>query len=48
MAKNVPTYDITHKKPETQNQKFFSVQTRRLLQSFEGSVSSLAQSTGEL
>jgi len=36
------------KKTETQNVHFFSLQTRRHAESFDGLFSSLAQSTGEL
>jgi len=34
MAKNLPPYDVTTKKPKPN--KFFSLQTRRLAESFEG------------
>jgi len=47
-AQTYPTYDVTHRKPETQNLNYFSLQTRRLTKSFEGFNSSLAQSPGEL
>jgi len=40
------TYDVTHKK--TKPQHFFSLQTQRLAESYEGLNSSLAQSTEEL
>jgi len=47
--KNYFTYDITHKKSVTPNQKnFFRVQTRRLADPFEPLNSSLAQSAEEL
>jgi len=43
------TYDVTHKKTETQNQKFFiALQTQRLAESFEGLNSFLVQSTKHL
>jgi len=43
------TYDITHKKSATPNQKiFFQVQSRRLSDLFEPLNSSLAQSAEEL
>jgi len=43
----MPTYDVTHKKPETQNQNFFSLPTRRLAKSFEGLNSSLLAQLAE-
>jgi len=51
MNQNGPktTYDVTHKKSATPNQKiFFQVQTRRLAESFEGLNSFLAQLVEEL
>jgi len=49
MTKNYFTYDVTHKKSATPNQKiFFRVQTRRLADPFERLNSSLAQSAEEL
>jgi len=49
MNQNGLTYDITHKKHKTQNQKnFFSLQTRRCVESFKGLNSSLAQSAEQL
>jgi len=48
MVKTYFTYDVSHKKSTTLNQKnFFRVQTRRLAKSFEGLNSSLAQSAEE-
>jgi len=47
--KNYFTYDVTHKKSATPNQKiFFRVQARRLSNLFEPLNSSPAQSTEEL
>jgi len=48
MAKNLRHYDVTHKIPETQNQKIFFITDSRLAKSFEGFNSSLAQSPGKL
>jgi len=48
-TQNTPTYDITHREPQTQlKKKFFSIETRWLPESVEGLNTSLAQSTGEL
>jgi len=48
-SKTYPFSDDTHRKPQTQISKvFFSVQTRRLHESFVGSNSSLACSRGKL
>jgi len=47
--KNYFTYDVTHTKSATPNQKiFFRMQTRRLSDSFKPLNSSLAQSAEEL
>jgi len=48
MAKNNPTYDVTHEKKEIQIQQNFSSQTRGLVQSFEVLDSSVEQPPGEL
>jgi len=49
MPKNNFTYDVTHKKSATPNQKFFfQVQKSRLAKSFERLNSTLAQSAEEL
>ena len=41
--------DITSRNPATENEKrFFSILTKRLAESVDGSDSSLAQSPGEL
>jgi len=48
MAKNLSHLWHHPQKNETQNQIFFSLQTRRLAKSFKGLNSTLAQSTGEL
>jgi len=43
MVQKLSCYDIIHKKPATPNQKkIWGVQTRRLVESFEGLNSSLA------
>jgi len=42
------TYDVTHKRPETQIQKIFWLPTQRLAESSEDLNSTLAQSTGKL
>jgi len=46
-SQNGQNYNVTHKKPETQN-KFFNLLTRILAESFEGFNSPLAQSAEEL
>ena len=46
--KAYPTYDITHKKTQTQNFPIFPNASERLTVFFEGLNSSLAQSPGEL
>jgi len=49
MAKKRFTYDILHKKSATHNQKkYFSLETRRLAESFEGLNILLAQLAEEL
>jgi len=49
MSQNLPHYDVTHKKTETQNQKiFFSIGVSKLAKSFQGLNSSLVQSAEEL
>jgi len=45
-AKTYPTYDVTHKKTQSQNFPIFFVQTRKLTRSFEDMNSSLALSPG--
>jgi len=42
------TYDVTHKKPESQNQTILSLQTRRLAESFESLNSSSVHLVEEL
>jgi len=47
-SKGYPHYDVTHRKPRTQNEKIvFSISTRRLAKSVKGLNSCLAQSTGK-
>jgi len=48
MAQNHFTYDVTHKKSATPNQKIFRVQSRRRSDPFEPLNNSLAQSAEEL
>jgi len=49
MAKNLPTYDVIHKKTRNPKLKnFVSLPTRRLAKPFEGWNRSLPQSNGEL
>jgi len=45
---NLPTCDVTHEKPETQNFKKILIANYKTRQVFEGLNSSLAQLTGEL
>ena len=47
-AKTYPAYDVTHKKRKSKTFQFFSMQTRRLVASFQGLNSSLAKSPGVL
>jgi len=48
-VKTFPHYDLTPRKPQTQNEKmFFSISIRRLAESVEGYNTSLAQAAGEL
>jgi len=49
MAKNLPYYDVTHKKTKPNlTKKFFSLRTRILAEFFKGLNSSLVQSAEEL
>jgi len=47
-TKTYLTYDITHKKMKPKTKNFFSSQTQRLAESFDGLNSSLAQLAEEL
>jgi len=46
-VKTCPHLDVTQRKLHAQNENFFFISTRRLAESVEGLISSLAQSAGE-